>query len=111
MISAAVPTAQNILLHATRYRVGEDLSPQTILVTTLPLALTDRRRVQLTLRSLRSGAANRSTKPPALLTPSHVTRNIARANGRTTVPGNGTLGQTGCGYTPAMKGSRWVQDS
>ena len=35
VITAALPTAQNIFLHATRYRVGEDVSRETILVTTL----------------------------------------------------------------------------
>ena len=42
VITAALPTAQNIFLHATRYRVGEDVSRETILVTTLaslPVAL------------------------------------------------------------------------
>ena len=42
VITAALPTAQNIVLHATRYRVGEDVSRETILVTTLaslPVAL------------------------------------------------------------------------
>ena len=40
--TAALPTAQNIFLHATRYRVGEDVARETILVTTLaslPVAL------------------------------------------------------------------------
>jgi len=35
VITAALPTAQNIFLHATRYRVGEDVARETILVTTL----------------------------------------------------------------------------
>ena len=42
VITAALPTAQNIFLHATRYRVGEDVSREAILVTTLcslPVAL------------------------------------------------------------------------
>jgi len=42
VITAALPTAQNIFLHATRYRVGEDVSRETILITTLaslPIAL------------------------------------------------------------------------
>lgn len=42
VITAALPTAQNIFLHATRYRVGEDVSRETILMTTLaslPVAL------------------------------------------------------------------------
>jgi predicted permease len=42
VITAALPTAQNIFLHATRYRVGEDVSRETILITTLaslPVAL------------------------------------------------------------------------
>ncbi|MBC2931778.1 AEC family transporter [Nocardioides sp. zg-1228] len=42
VITAALPTAQNIFLHATRYRVGEDVSRETILVTTvasLPVVL------------------------------------------------------------------------
>ncbi len=42
VITAALPTAQNIFLHATRYRVGEDVARETILVTTLaslPVAL------------------------------------------------------------------------
>ena len=42
VITAALPTAQNIFLHATRYRVGEDVSRETILVTTvcsLPVAV------------------------------------------------------------------------
>ena len=42
VITAALPTAQTIFLHATRYRVGEDVSRETILVTTLaslPVAL------------------------------------------------------------------------
>ena len=42
VITAALPTAQNIFLHATRYRVGEAVSRETILVTTslsLPVAL------------------------------------------------------------------------
>lgn len=42
VITAALPTAQNIFLHATRYRVGEDVARESILVTTLaslPVAL------------------------------------------------------------------------
>ena len=42
VMTAALPTAQNIFLHATRYRVGEDVSRESILVTTLcslPVAL------------------------------------------------------------------------
>jgi predicted permease len=42
VITAALPTAQNIFLHATRYRVGEGVARETILVTTLlslPVAL------------------------------------------------------------------------
>jgi hypothetical protein len=42
VITAGLPTAQNIFLHATRYRTGEDVSRETILVTTLcslPVAL------------------------------------------------------------------------
>jgi predicted permease len=42
VITAALPTAQNIFLHATRYGVGEDVSRETILLTTLcslPVAL------------------------------------------------------------------------
>jgi len=42
VITAALPTAQNIFLHATRYRVGEDVARESILVTTLcslPIAL------------------------------------------------------------------------
>jgi predicted permease len=42
VITAALPTAQNIFLHATRYRTGEDVARETILVTTLcslPVAL------------------------------------------------------------------------
>ncbi len=35
VITAALPTAQNIFLHATRYRVGETLAREVILVTTL----------------------------------------------------------------------------
>jgi predicted permease len=35
VITAALPTAQNIFLHATRYRVGEDLARESILITTL----------------------------------------------------------------------------
>jgi malonate transporter and related proteins len=35
VITAGLPTAQNIFLHATRYRVGEDVARETILVTTL----------------------------------------------------------------------------
>lgn len=42
VITAGLPTAQNIFLHATRYRTGEDVARETILVTTLcslPVAL------------------------------------------------------------------------
>ena len=42
VITAALPTAQNIFLHATRYHVGEGVSRETILVTTvcsLPVAV------------------------------------------------------------------------
>lgn len=42
VLTAALPTAQNIFLHATRYRVGEDVARESILVTTLlslPVAL------------------------------------------------------------------------
>jgi malonate transporter len=42
VITAALPTAQNIFLHATRYQTGEDVARETILVTTLaslPVAL------------------------------------------------------------------------
>lgn len=42
VITAALPTAQNIFLHATRYRVGETLAREVILLTTLaclPVAL------------------------------------------------------------------------
>jgi predicted permease len=42
VMTAALPTAQNIFLHSTRYRTGEDVARETILVTTifsLPLAL------------------------------------------------------------------------
>ena len=42
VLTAALPTAQNIFLHATRYRVGEAVARESILVTTLcslPLAL------------------------------------------------------------------------
>jgi len=42
VITAGLPTAQNIFLHATRYRRGEDLAREVILVTTLlslPVAL------------------------------------------------------------------------
>ena len=35
VITAALPTAQNIFLHATRYRVGEDVSRESILITTI----------------------------------------------------------------------------
>jgi malonate transporter len=35
VLTAALPTAQNIFLHATRYQVGEDIARETILVTTL----------------------------------------------------------------------------
>ncbi|RYB94468.1 AEC family transporter [Nocardioides oleivorans] len=35
VVTAALPTAQNIFLHATRYRVGEDVARETILITTL----------------------------------------------------------------------------
>jgi predicted permease len=41
VLTAALPTAQNIFLHATRYRVGEDIARESILLTTLcslPLA-------------------------------------------------------------------------
>ena len=41
VLTAALPTAQNIFLHATRYRVGEDIARESILVTTvwsLPVA-------------------------------------------------------------------------
>ena len=31
VITAALPTAQNIFLHATRYRTGEDVARETIL--------------------------------------------------------------------------------
>ena len=42
VMTAALPSAQNIFLHATRYRVGEDVARETVLVTTLlslPVAL------------------------------------------------------------------------
>ncbi|WP_290125498.1 AEC family transporter [Janibacter melonis] len=42
VLTAALPSAQNIFLHATRYRVGQDVARETILVTTvaaLPVAL------------------------------------------------------------------------
>jgi predicted permease len=42
VITAALPTAQNIFLHATRYRVAETIARETILVTmlgSLPVAL------------------------------------------------------------------------
>jgi hypothetical protein len=42
VITAGLPTAQNIFLHATRYRRGEDLAREVVLVTTLlslPVAL------------------------------------------------------------------------
>ncbi|MFC5730633.1 MULTISPECIES: AEC family transporter [Nocardioides] len=42
VMTAALPTAQNIFLHAVRYRTGEDVARETILVTTLcslPVAL------------------------------------------------------------------------
>jgi malonate transporter and related proteins len=42
VMTAALPTAQNIFLHATRYRVGEDVARESILLTTLcslPVAL------------------------------------------------------------------------
>jgi predicted permease len=42
VLTAALPTAQNIFLHATRYRTGENVARETILVTTvgsLPVAL------------------------------------------------------------------------
>ncbi|PVG84386.1 AEC family transporter [Nocardioides gansuensis] len=42
VLTAALPTAQNIFLHATRYRTGEDVARETIFVTTLcslPIAL------------------------------------------------------------------------
>lgn len=42
VMTAALPTAQNIFLHATRYRTGEDVAREAILVTTLaslPVAL------------------------------------------------------------------------
>lgn len=42
VMTAALPTAQNIYLHAIRYRTGEAIARETILVTTLgsvPLAL------------------------------------------------------------------------
>lgn len=42
VMTAALPTAQNIFLHAIRYRTGEDVARETILVTTLcslPVAL------------------------------------------------------------------------
>ena len=42
VLTAALPTAQNIFLHATRYRVAEAVARESILITTvcsLPLAL------------------------------------------------------------------------
>lgn len=42
VIVAALPSAQNVFLHATRYRVGETLAREVVLVTTLgclPVAL------------------------------------------------------------------------
>jgi malonate transporter and related proteins len=42
VLTAALPTAQNIFLHATRYQVGEAVARESILITTicsLPLAL------------------------------------------------------------------------
>ncbi|MDF1605130.1 AEC family transporter [Nocardioides sp. YIM 152315] len=42
VLTAALPTAQNIFLHATRYRVGEAVARESILLTTLcslPVAL------------------------------------------------------------------------
>ena len=42
VITAALPTAQNIFLHATRYRAGENVARESILLTTLcsiPVAL------------------------------------------------------------------------
>jgi predicted permease len=42
VLTAALPTAQNIFLHATRYRVGENVARESILLTTLcslPVAL------------------------------------------------------------------------
>ena len=42
VLTAALPTAQNIFLHATRYRVGEHVARESILLTTLcslPVAL------------------------------------------------------------------------
>jgi len=42
VITAALPSAQNIFLHATRYRTGEDVAREVVLVTTLlslPVAL------------------------------------------------------------------------
>lgn len=35
VITAALPTAQNIFMHATRYRVGEGVARESILLTTL----------------------------------------------------------------------------
>lgn len=35
VMTAALPTAQNIFLHATRYRVGQTVARETILVTTV----------------------------------------------------------------------------
>jgi malonate transporter len=35
VLTAALPSAQNLFLHATRYGVGEDVARETILVTTL----------------------------------------------------------------------------
>lgn len=42
VMTAALPTAQNIFLHATRYRVGQTVSRESILITTalaLPVSL------------------------------------------------------------------------
>lgn len=42
VLTAALPTAQNIYLHAVRYRTGEDVARETVLVTTvcsLPVVL------------------------------------------------------------------------
>ncbi len=53
VITAALPTAQNIFLHATRYRVGEGVSRETILVTTvcsLPVAVAHRAAARLSHR-------------------------------------------------------------
>ncbi|GGF54847.1 membrane protein [Marmoricola endophyticus] len=35
VVTAALPTAQNVFLHATRYRVGEDVAREGVLLTTL----------------------------------------------------------------------------